>query len=226
MPGRAGADAGPVGLASLAAVRRRFLTLVGLLALAVAASGCGNDGRDLAAPQSWQTTTTRPPPPTSAPDSEVSPSGLSLSSPDFAPGDPAPIDATCAGSNKFPRLVWSDVPDGTAEIAVTLSDQTDPEEPLLLWLMAGIDPSLGGLEPGTAPAGAFETLNDYGNLGYGSPCLENLADGTRDLQFRLYILDQPSGLVPGDPGNESWNELGARSIDSATLLMRIDASTT
>ena len=32
-----------------------------------------------------------------------------------------------------------------AEIAVTLSDQTNPEEPLLLWLMAGISPSIRAL---------------------------------------------------------------------------------
>ena len=102
-----------------------------------------------------------------------------------------------------------------------LSDQTDPEEPLLLWLMAGIDPAREGLEAGTMPVGAFETLNDYGNPGYGSPCLDTFASGRRDLQFRLHVMNQPSGIAPGDPGNEAWTSVRAQSVDSASLLSRI-----
>jgi phosphatidylethanolamine-binding protein (PEBP) family uncharacterized protein len=195
-----------------------------LLVLVVVVAGCASDGRALAPPAEWQTTTTRPLPPTSAPPSEASESGLAISSPDFAPGDIAPVDTTCAGANVFPDLRWENLSAATAEIAMTLSDQTDPEEPLLLWLMAGISPSESGLEAGLLPAGAFETLNDYGNLGYGTPCLENLAEGRRDLQFRIYILDQPSGLAPGDPGNDAWANLNARAVDTASLLMRVDAA--
>jgi len=194
------------------------------LALMVLLAGCASDGRSLREASANQTTTTRPPPPTSALDEESSPSGLSLSSPDFEPGGTAPIDTTCEGRNVFPNLTWSEVPAGAAEIAVTLSDQTDPEEPLLLWLMAGISPSTTGLQAGTAPAGAFETLNDYGNLGYGSPCLDSLANGRRDLQFRIYILEQPSGLAGSDPGNQAWDSLRAQASDSATVLMRVDAA--
>ena len=192
---------------------------VGLLAVA-----CASDGRELADPSADQTTTTRPPPPTSAPDFEDSPTGLTLSSPDFDPGSLAPVDTTCEGANKFPNLTWAGVEPSAAEIAVSLSDQTNPEEPLLLWLMAGISPSTRALESGFAPAGAFETLNDYGNLGYGSPCLDTLNDGARDLQFRVYILEQPSGIAGGDPGNRAWESIRAQATDSATVLMRIDAA--
>ena len=196
-------------------MRRWFLVLIVVLA------GCASDGRSLREASADQTTTTRPPPPTSALDQERSPTGLELKSPDFLPGAPAPIDVTCDGENRFPNLAWEQVPVGAAELAVTLSDQTDPENGLLLWLMAGISPSETGLQSGIAPAGAYETLNDYGNLGYGNPCLEGLGEGTRDLQFRLYVLDQPSGLAPGDPGNDAWLSLQAQATDSATVLMRI-----
>lgn len=195
------------------------LALVGL----GTAAGCADDGRELAQPQSWQTTTTRPPPPTSAPDQEASASGVELTSPVFEPGGDIPVSATCAGDNVFPELQWTSVPAETAELAVTLSDQTDPDEPLLLWLMAGIDPALTRLPSGTLPAGAFETLNDFGNPGYGTPCLENLTNGRRDLQFRLYILDQTSGIQPGDPGNDSWDTLRSSAVESASLLAQIDA---
>jgi phosphatidylethanolamine-binding protein (PEBP) family uncharacterized protein len=204
-------------------VPSRLLVLVTSIAVVVAA-GCADDGRTLEPPREWQTTTTRPLPPTSAPDSEASESGLALESPDFAPGGPVPFDATCGGSNVFPNLRWTGVPVAAAELAITLTDQTDPEEPLLLWLMAGISPNETGLVAGKAPAGAFETLNDYGSLGYGTPCLENLGEGSRDLQFRLYVLNQPSTLAGGDPGNEAWDSLAEASIDTASVLMRISTS--
>jgi phosphatidylethanolamine-binding protein (PEBP) family uncharacterized protein len=199
--------------------------ILALAAFALAVAGCADDGRTLAEPADWQTTTTRPPPPTSAPPQEVSDSGLTLSSPDFNPGDDIPVSATCGGSNVFPSLAWTVPPAGSAELAVTLSDHTDPAEPLLLWLMAGIDPSRDGLQSGFLPDGAFETLNDYGNPGYGTPCLESFASGRRDLQFRLYVLNQPSGLQAGDSGNEAWDSLRAQAVETASLLARVDGQT-
>ena len=150
---------------------------------------------------------------------------MSLTSPLFAPGENIPLSATCADRNVFPDLAWVDVPPDAVELAVTLSDQTNPEEPLLLWLMAGINPTNNGLAAGTMPTGAFETLNDYGNPGYGTPCLESFADGRRDLQFRLHAMTEPSGIAPGDPGNEAWDTVRARSVETASLLARIDSQT-
>lgn len=200
-------------------VRSAFLAI----ALAMVSAACAGDGKDLAQPLDWQTTTTRPPPPTSAPPQEIGSSGTTLTSPRFEPGDDIPVSATCAGANIFPALEWRGVPANAVELGVTLSDQTDPAEPLLLWLMAGIDPSRAGLQDGTRPVAAFETLNDYGNPGYGTPCLETFSSGRRDLQFRLHVLVQPSGIAPGDPGNEAWATLRAASVESASLLAHIDS---
>ncbi|MEM7272297.1 MAG: YbhB/YbcL family Raf kinase inhibitor-like protein [Actinomycetota bacterium] len=202
-------------------VRRPFLiSVVVLSALSGLAAGCARDGRDLAATQSWQTTTTRPPPPTFAPDREDSPTGLSLSSPLFEPGGEIPVSATCAGDNVFPDLTWGEVDPSAAELVVALADQTDPEIPVLMWLMAGIPPTLTGLEAGVMPIGAFETTDDYGITGYGEPCLESYASGTRDLQFRIYVLAEPSNLTLGHPGNEAWAQVKNQAIDSASLLAR------
>ncbi len=194
-----------------------------LAAAVLLLSACADDGRELAQPADWQTTTTRPPPPTSAPPSETSVSGVELSSPDFGPGEDIPMSATCAGDNVFPNLTWTSVPAGTGELAITLSDQTDANEPLLLWLMAGIPPDRTGLDAGLLPEGAFETLNDYGNPGYGTPCLESFENGRRDIQFRLYLLPGPSGLQAGDPGNEAWDSLRAKATETASLLARVDS---
>ncbi|NNF55833.1 MAG: YbhB/YbcL family Raf kinase inhibitor-like protein [Acidimicrobiales bacterium] len=190
----------------------------------VVASGCANDGKELAAAKPWQTTTTRPLPPTSAPDQEVGIDGMTFTSPDFVAGGDAPVSATCAGANLHPGFEWANLPEGTAELGITLSDQTDPENPLLLWLMAGLNPAAGELLQGDLPGGSFETLNDYGQPGWGNPCLESFQNGRRDLQFRLYALDRPSEIAPGAPGNTAWDELAARSVDSATVLMRITSN--
>lgn len=187
---------------------------------ALVAAGCASDGRELAATQDWQTTTTRPPPPTSAPDAEPSPSGLALSSNSFVAGGEVPISATCAGENIFPDLTWGQVDPAAVEIAVSLADQTDPEIPVLMWLMAGISPDLTGLEAGVKPPGAFETTDDYGITGYGEPCLDTYASGQRDLQFRVYVLDAPSNLTVGHPGNEAWAQVRADAIDTASVLVR------
>lgn len=201
---------------------RRLVALVLVVSFASTAGGCASDGKQLASPQPWQTTTTRPLPPTSAPVQSTGVDGLTLASPDFVPGGEAPPLVTCAGQNLHPAFAWSNVPSEAVELAITLSDQTDPGNPLLLWLMAGLDPATGVLTQGDLPPGAFETLNDYGQPGWGNPCLESFQSGRRDLQFRLYVLDRPSEISPGAPGNTAWDELAARSIDSASVLMRID----
>ena len=197
-----------------------------MIAFVLAATACAADGRDLAEPRDWQTTTTRPLPPTSAPPQLAGESGLELTSPDFEPGGDLPRVARCDGENRFPTLEWTAIDPtlGAVELAVTLSDQTDPEAPLLLWLMAGIDPSQTLLPSGTFPNdGAFETLNDYGQQGFGTPCLESFESGERDLQFRLYVLGTPSAFESGAPGNTSWDDVSARAVDTATILTRVNA---
>ena len=191
-----------------------------MVTLALVAAGCASDGRDLAEAQPWQTTTTRPPPPTFAPERQDSPTGLSLTSTRFEAGGELPVSATCVGENIFPDLFWGDVDASAQELAVALADQTDPEIPVLMWLMAGISPTLTGLEAGVRPEGAFETTDDYGITGYGEPCLESYAGGTRDLQFIVYVLDRPSNLALGHPGNEAWAQVRNQAIDSASLLAR------
>ncbi len=123
----------------------------------------------------------------------------------------------------FPNLDITGVPLTAAEVAVSLSDQTNPEEPLLLWLMGGIAPTQTRLDSGFMPNGGYETLNDYGQLGWGNPCLESFSSGRRDLQFRVYVLENSVDVVSGDPGNEAWDTITAAATDSATLLMRIDS---
>lgn len=194
-----------------------------LLATALAMllmAACASDGRDMAAAKDWQTTTTRPPPPTSAVDAEPGINGLQLASSAFEPGGELPVSATCEGENVFPDLSWGPVDPSAVEIVVTLADQTDPEVPVLMWLLAGISPEVSGLSPGVKPDGSFETTDDYGITGWGEPCLDSYASGKRDLQWRVYVLDRPSELEVGHPGNEAWERVRTQAIESASLLSR------
>jgi phosphatidylethanolamine-binding protein (PEBP) family uncharacterized protein len=199
-------------------VTRPLLLGAALAALAMV-PGCADDGRELAEPLDWQTTTTRPSPPTSPPPQQVSDTGFALSSPEFEPGGPAPLDATCAGINRRPILTWQGAPPEAVELAISLSDQTDPEVPILLWLAAGIDPALSSLPAGELPPGAIETANDYGTSGWGSPCIDQLGVGTRTLQFRIHALRFPSGLTPGESGNEAWELVTGQATDSASIAL-------
>ncbi len=140
----------------------------------------------------------------------------------FSPGGELPESATCAGGSIFPELLWSEVPPLGIELVLTFSDQTDPTEPVLLWQLAGIEPDLGRLEAGEIPVGAFETLNGFGNPGFGLPCLETMAEGTRELQFRLYVLTSPSGIAPGGDGPQAWERVKAGALESASILTRIE----
>lgn len=193
-----------------------------VVAVALLVSACATDGRELRDAQPWQTTTTRPIPATAPPPFETGRSGFTVFSPDFASGGQLPASATCAGGAVFPALGWTGVPDEAIELVVTLSDQTDPLNPVLLWLLAGVEPDLTGLDAGLIPVGAFETLNGFDNPGFGSPCLETMAEGPRDLQYRVYVLTQPSGILPGGSGNNAWAAVRNGAIDSASVLARID----
>jgi phosphatidylethanolamine-binding protein (PEBP) family uncharacterized protein len=191
--------------------------------------GCASDGRTLREPSFDQTTTTRTVS-TSAVNSEKGPSGFELTSSDFGPGAVAPAKATdCATAGySYPNLEWKDVPAGTQELVLTLSNQTDYKKPQLLWLMAGISPNETRLESGVFPDGlatdqpAFETLNDWGTAGY--PCINDLAkDGSMSqLQFRIYALKSKSGLQPSGHGNNSWAEVRAKASESAAIMMRYE----
>ena len=195
------------------------MTIAALASLTLLAA-CASDGRDLAAAQDWQTTTTRPPPPTAAVDDEPGVNGLRLTSPAFEPGGELPISATCAGENIFPDLSWGPVDPATVEIVVVLADQTDPKVPVLMWLLAGISADTTNLVAGVKPEGSIETTDDYGITGWGEPCLDSYASGKRDLQWLVYLLDRPSELEVGHPGNEAWEQVRKQAIESASLLSR------
>jgi Raf kinase inhibitor-like YbhB/YbcL family protein len=170
------------------------------VSLAVSLGACSNDGRDLRPPALGQTI---PPSSTSSSQPPIgslsgsAPSGsLSMSSPAVGPGGVLPDVYTCLGRNVSPPLTWTGVPAGTAELAVTMTD--DDANGFVHWVVAGLDPALTGLAEGTLPEGAVQSANDAKSVGWFGPCPPN--DETHRYTLSVYALPQASGLESGaDP---------------------------
>jgi phosphatidylethanolamine-binding protein (PEBP) family uncharacterized protein len=121
---------------------------------------------------------------------------MSLESPALEPGPESvsalPATYTCQGKDTWPALEWSGVPDGTAELILFAINIEPVNEALFFdWAVAGLDPSLEGLESGRLPKGAVTGKNSFGHNGY-SICP---AKSPETVIFALYAL--PSSLSPG-----------------------------
>ena len=73
--------------------------------------------------------------------------------------------------------------------------------PSSIGVMAGIDPSLTGLDEGKVPAGAVEGANDFGGTGYGaqppvggSSAFQAASSSGTSFPFGLVVEDQGRGL--------------------------------
>ena len=75
---------------------------------------------------------------------------------------------TCDGERLSPPLGWGQVPAGTVELAITM---TDPDAGgFVHWVVSSIDPAIVGISDGTLPEGAVEGRNDSSEFGWFPPC--------------------------------------------------------
>jgi Raf kinase inhibitor-like YbhB/YbcL family protein len=179
---------------------------VGALSLVAACGGVG-DGRALRAPSPDQTTTTVAPQAatTAGVDAGSATGGgagttpatepLRVSSTAIAEGGEIPADFTCRGRDVSPPLLWTAVPEGTAEIAVVVRDVD--ADGFVHWVIAGLAPTTGGLAEATPPAASVEAVNDFGRPGWSGPCPPA---GTHNYEIEVYALSQASGVTDGQDG--------------------------
>lgn len=118
-----------------------------------------------------------------------------LSSPAFADGGAIPARYSRDGADVPPPLRWSGIPAGTAELALVLVDPDAPRGTFVHWIVAGLDPTLDGIEDG-APTHKVEGMNSWGEIGYGGP-QPPPDDPPHRYVFTLYALAEPSKLVRG-----------------------------
>lgn len=210
-------DAGTRAGSTRAWGRRAALTLA-LVLLVGAAAGCGDDdeGRRLAEPSPDQTTTTAAGQSSdsgAAAGTSGTPAQVALSSTAFADGETIPVNFTCRGDDRSPPLRWTGIPDGTVEIALVVRDVSIGG--FVHWVIAGLDPALGGIAEGTPPGGAVQANNALGRPGYSGPCPPS---GTHNYEIRLYALAEPSGVTAGMPAEDAAQAVESRASYSTSVL--------
>ena len=141
---------------------------------------------------------------------------MRLSSPAFADNAPIPPQFSHQDGDRPPPLTWSGAPDGTAELVLVCDDPDAPSGPFVHWLLAGIDPDVGGSEPGQPPAGSVSGRSGFGTEGYGGPNPPR-GDQPHHYRFRLYALAERSALRQGFTADELAPHLGS-ALATTTLV--------
>ena len=110
-------------------------------------------------------------------------------------------------------IAWGGVPEGTAEIAITV---VDPDaNGFVHWVIASIDPSVQALNIGDVPDGAVQIKNDAGTVGWTGPCPAKGAP--HHYVFTLYALTSPSQVDESMTGKDAIKTLDGTGAVTARL---------
>lgn len=136
--------------------------------------------------------------------------GLTVSSTSWSAGETVPMRSVydgfgCTGGNLSPQLSWSELPEGTQSLAVTIYDPDAPTgSGWWHWIVYDIPADTGAIEEGAGtkegealPEGALQARNDFGVHAYGGPCPPEGRDPHR-YQIRVFALPMESLPVPED----------------------------
>lgn len=197
--------------------RTRRWTLLAIGVVMVVASACGTSGRNMTAPAPGATAPPRRPDPTTTTvvgqNTVITSDLFTLTSAAFAPGGEIPVEYTCDDVGNAPPFSWANVPPGTAELALVI---TDPDAGgYVHWFITKIDPTTAGLGPRVAPQGAVEVKNSGGTTAYAPICPP--AGATHQYEFTLYALDKPTGLTAQADANAAITTLATSAIGTAVL---------
>jgi len=138
-------------------------------------------------------------------EAEAEPSKIEVTSTAFQPGKPIPQKYTGDGEDLSPPLAWSNLPEGTEELALICDDPDAPtKEPWVHWVIYKIPASTTGVPEGVAkdaglkqPAGALQGANSWPSgqtVGYRGPAPPR--GKPHRYFFKLYALDAPLKLEP------------------------------
>lgn len=189
----------------------------------VVLGGCRHDGRTLrpAGPNQNQSISV-PTTPRSVPASEdqVDPatdpelaSSFGVIGP-WADNGEIPATYTCDGANTSPALTWGDIPAGTNEIAVSLTDDDAPD--YMHWVIAGLPGTATSVNEDEVPEGALVGVNTDEVKGYSGPCPP--PGETHTYRFTVHFLDQQLEVSDGDDDAAMLDAISLTEIDSADLV--------
>lgn len=144
-----------------------------------------------------------------------------LKSKAFNANEIIPKKYTCDGDDVSIPLSWDDPPAGTKSFALVVDDPDAPAGTWVHWVLYDLPADARSLGEGVArqeaaPGGAKQGRNDFGNIGYGGPCPPK--GPAHRYFFKLYALDQPTGLRPGVTKQELVDAMKGRILAETQLV--------
>lgn len=98
---------------------------------------------------------------------------------------------TCDGEDVNPPLKISEIPEGTASLALIVDDPDAPAGTWVHWVVFNIDPKTTRIEENSVPENSIQGVNSFNKNDYGGPCPPS---GTHRYFFKIYALDTPLNL--------------------------------
>lgn len=101
----------------------------------------------------------------------------------------------CTGQNVSPQLSWANAPAGTKSFAITVYDPVAPTgSGFWHWVVFDLPANATELKTGAGdaskmlmPAGAIQSLTDFGQVGFGGPC-PPVGHGLHQYIFTVHAL--------------------------------------
>ncbi len=146
---------------------------------------------------------------------------MQVTSTAFPNGGAIPMRYTQDGTDLSPPLVFEDIPEDAASLALIVDDPDapDPEhprrEPWVHWVLADIPPDTRQLPEGITqlPRGTVGK-NDYDHRSWDGPAPPS---GKHRYRFRLYALDRRLGL-PAPTKRQLEHAMAAHVLARAELI--------
>ena len=159
---------------------------------------------------------------------------IDVTSPTIKPNQPIPRDHTADGRNISPALNWTNVPDGTKELAVVCEDpDAGNPPPFVHWVIYRIPPTAKGVpenipfEPG-APmpreiAGAVQGTSGFRRPIYRGPAPP--PGKVHHYHFVVYAVDANLGLDAGLTRAELLEKIKGHVIGQGELVATYERTT-
>ncbi len=146
---------------------------------------------------------------------------MELKSTAFQEGGRIPAKYTCEGQDISPPLTWDGVPEQTQSFALIMDDPDAPVGVFVHWVLFNMPPDSRQLpEAITAqsqlPDGTLQGGNDFGRLGYGSPCPP--PGYPHRYFFTLYALGQQLKLKAGASKKQLINAIKGHILAQSQLI--------
>jgi hypothetical protein len=126
--------------------------------------------------------------------SEALPADLTVTSTEFANGDPIPVEFSCDGANIPPSLAWTGLPDDTGALALVVDDPDAPGGTFTHWILLDIPVSTPSINADSLLEGVIAE-NSAGDALYTGPCPPT-GDDPHTYRFTVYALAEPTGVAP------------------------------